>query len=378
MQIHQFNYLDSTVDAIASELSSKQAQLVLAFGHARLFDDPKHYQKLAQMFPNAIIAGCSSGGHALGRALSDEDMSISVITLESSRVKMAVAPITPEGDMDITAKQLIDQLAGDDLKHIFILADGLSTNGSKLVNALVKLVGNTIDITGGLGADGTRFEKTWVMANGPAKPGQIAAIGFYGDRLLSRSGCAAGWNEFGVERIITKSIGNIVYEIDNQPALTLYEKYLGQYAAELPGSAFRFPLSIRANQNQTPVIRTVLGIDREAKSLIFAGDIPEGYLGRLMTAQLEDLIDSAGEIAQQTSSDGKSQGDLLCLVVSCVGRRVLLQQLTEEELEIIQSTLGPHAKLTGFYSYGELGAYGGTGHLCQFHNQTISITALSE
>ena len=354
------------------------AHLVLVFGESALIADPRCYASLKKAFPKAHIVGCSSGGNAQGTTLSENDVVATAVRFDHSTLKIIQADVAPTSNFDELSKDILNQLRGDDLRHVFLLSDGLATNGSKLAQALTQASGGKIGITGGLAGDGTRFQTTWVMADAPARPGLLVAIGFYGKNLAVNTGCVAGWDEFGAERIITKSVGNVVYEIDHKPALALYKEYLGPYADELPGSAFRFPLSVRATQNDLPVIRTVLGINEADQSLTFAGDIPQGYFGRLMKTNLDGLIDSAGVAASAAKEEAAADHDQLCLVVSCVGRRVVLQQLTEEELDIIQDTLGEHAKLVGFYSYGELAPQDEAGMKCQLHNQTISLTTLVE
>jgi hypothetical protein len=191
-----------------------------------------------------------------------------------------------------------------------------------------------------------------------------------------KSGCFAGWEEFGPERIVTKSTGNIVYEIDNQPALSLYKKYLGEQSSELPASGLKFPLSIQANKNELSVIRTLLAVDESKNSLTFAGDVPEGYICKLMRTNLDSLIDHAGMAADAATAMSKDISGL-CLVVSCVGRRLVMGQLIEEELEEVQNKLGPNTLLAGFYSYGELAPFKDLLN-CQLHNQTMTLTTIYE
>jgi hypothetical protein len=225
-----------------------------------------------------------------------------------------------------------------------------------------------------MAGDGTRFGTTYVVAQGQAETGIVAAIGFYGETLRAQSGCSAGWEEFGAERHITHSEGNILYTIDNKPALELYKSYLGEFAADLPGSGLRFPMSVRKNVTSFPLIRTLLAIDEEAQSLTFAGDIPNGDLCRLMKTNMDSLIEHAGLAAEASKVDHDEE--FLVLLVSCVGRRLVLGQLCEEELEIIREILGEKAILTGFYSYGELSEVGES--RCTLHNQTVTLVSIYE
>ena len=350
-----------------------QADLVLAFGDSDYFQSPECHRDLKVRFPQALIVGCSSSGNIQGGDISDGDVVATAVRFERSRVRLSQASGTGSSKCGLRAlaRQLTDALQAPDLRHVVIFSDGLDINGSELAEGLG---GCGVPVSGGLAGDGTRFARTWVMADAPARTGTLAAVGFYGG-LAATTGCFAGWQEFGAERRVTRAEGNVVYTIDNQPALGLYKKFLADQAKDLPGSGLRFPLSIRPTRQARPVIRTLLGVDESAQTLTFAGDVPQDSLCRLMKTNLDDLIESAGLAAAAARHAPGSGG--LCLVVSCVGRRLVLGQLTEEEIDQVRSTLGPETVVTGFYSYGELAPLGSDLH-CQLHNQTMTLTILRE
>lgn len=351
---------------------AEHADLLLVFADAAHFYEAGCYAELRAAFPQAHIVGCSSSGTVMGVTISDEDVVATAVKLERARVRLATADIAPGKGARELGEYLMTQLQADDLRHVFVLSDGLQVNGSELAQGLNQA---GIAVTGGLAGDAARFVQTWVMADAPARSGCIAALGFYGD-LQVKSGCFAGWEDFGADRLVTRSVGNVVYEIDGEPALRLYKKYLGELAAELPASGLRFPISIHAEKTDTTLIRTLLAVDEAAQSLTFAGDVPQGYMCKLMRTNLDSLIDHAGLAAEAAQPDQQdAQG--LCLVVSCVGRRLVMGQLTEEELDIVQSRLGKGTAITGFYSYGELAPFSDILQ-CQLHNQTMTLTTLYE
>ncbi len=351
----------------------RDADLVLVFADAAYFQTPACYHDLKEQFPRAHIAGCSSAGNVRGIRVSDGDIVATAVRFEQSTARMAVAQVTAGQNIQALAGDLMEQLISDDLKHVLVFSDGLMVNGSDLAAGLN---GYGISVTGGLAGDGSRFGKTWVMADAPARSGHVAAIGVYG-KVAVKSGCFAGWQEFGAERKVTKSLGNVVSEIDGLPALALYKKFLGDLAEDLPGSGLRFPLSVRADKHEQPVIRTLLAVDKNQQSLTFAGDVPQGHLCKLMKTNLYNLIENAGMAANAARPLTESTSSGLCLVVSCVGRRLVLGQLTEEELEAVQEKLGRYTAITGFYSYGELAPFGDV-QQCRLHNQTLTLTTIYE
>lgn len=351
---------------------SGHADLVLVFADAAHFHEESCYAELRAAFPQAHIAGCSSSGTVMGVNISDGDVVATAIQLERGRVRLAAADIAPEKSARELGANLMAQLQAEDLRHVFVLSDGLQVNGSELAQGLNQA---GIAVTGGLAGDAARFGRTWVMADAPARSGCVAALGFYGE-LQVKSGCFAGWEDFGADRLVTRSVGNVVYEIDGEPALGLYKKYLGDMAAELPASGLRFPISIHAERADETLIRTLLAVDESEQSLTFAGDVPQGYMCRLMRTNLDSLIDHAGMAAEAAQPDQRDKRGL-CLVVSCVGRRLVMGQLTEEELDIVHGKLGNGTTIAGFYSYGELAPFSDILQ-CRLHNQTMTLTTLYE
>lgn len=351
---------------------SASAQLVLVFSNDAYFQEELCFNELREKFPQAHIVGCSSAGNIAGVGISDGDIIATAVQLEQGSVRIASIDIESGSNAQEIGEQITTELASPELRHIFVLSEGLNVNGSDLALGLNKA---GLPVTGGLAGDDTRFGKTWVMADAPASSDKIVAIGFYGD-LTIKSGCFAGYEEFGAERIVTKSTGNIVYEIDHQPALSLYKKYLGEQASELPASGLRFPLSIQVNKTEMPLIRTLLAVDETSGSLTFAGDVPQGYLCKLMRTDLDLLVENAG-MAAVAAQPESSQESGLCLVVSCVGRRLVMGQLTEEELEEVQEKLGSSTTIAGFYSYGEMAPFRDILQ-CQLHNQTMTLTTIYE
>jgi hypothetical protein len=186
-----------------------------------------------------------------------------------------------------------------------------------------------------------------------------------------------GWSPFGIERIITKSKNNILYELDDKPALTLYKEYLGDYAAELPAAGQYFPLMVRSKDHHRTFIRTIQRVDESQNSLIFSGDVPEGYYSKLMRFTSDNLIEGARQAAKiSLISLGLNNADL-AILVSCAGRKFVLDQITSEEIDAARTVLKMDTMFTGFYSYGEISSPDKNA-ICELHNQTMTITLITE
>ena len=263
------------------------------------------------------------------------------------------------------------------LKHILIFSNGIYVNGSELVRGFHEVAGNKVQISGGLAGDGSNFKNTWVMDGEKPCEKCITAVGLYGDDIIVGCASKGGWDTFGPERTITKAKGNVLYEIDGEPALALYKKYLGERAQELPASALLFPLSIWSKDNhEEKVVRTILSVDEAAQSMTFAGDILEGWKAQLMRANLDRFIDGASKAGKLAQIKIPGKSDILVLAISCVGRRLVLGERSEEEVEITLNNFPKGAKQIGFYSYGEISPNGF--EKCSLHNQTMTLTSFSE
>jgi hypothetical protein len=354
---------------------AKDAALVLFFAAPSALAWVPVYEDLRRMYPKARIAGCSTGGEIAGEDVQDESISAIALCFESSTVQLALEPIADPSQSHAVGEALAASLPVKGLRSVFLLADGLRTNGTALVAGLRTVLPEQVLVTGGLAGDGPDFRQTFVGADCPPAEGLIAAIGFYGERLQIGWGSYGGWERFGPERTITRSSTNVLYELDAEPALSLYKRYLGEEAARLPGSALLFPLTVWPRGEETSaIVRTIIAIDEKAQSLTFAGDVPQGYSAQLMRGHFDELVEGASRAGTQAAQPEKA---CLGLLVSCIGRKLLLGQRVSDEVEAVAAALGPQTITAGFYSYGEIAPHEFTGR-CELHNQTMTVTTISE
>jgi hypothetical protein len=357
--------------------SDETVQLVLFFSSPQILKKNILCEEIKQAYPNAHFCGCSTAGEIAGTQVTDNAFVLTAISFESSRIQGAKVELSQTVDSYRAGQLLAQSLETNGLRHVMVLSDGLYVNGSDLVRGLTENLTPGVSITGGLAGDGERFEETLVCWDGHPQNKTIAAFGLYGDKLRIGYASQGGWDPFGPERLITKSKGNILYELDGKSALELYKLYLGEQAAGLPATGLFFPLSIRTKDSQTSLVRTILSVNEEEQSMTFAGDVPEGSYARLMKANFDRLIDGAIGAARKSYEAISSISPELAILISCVGRKMILKQRTEEEIEGVRDVLGEKTVITGFYSYGELSPFN-QGGICALHNQTMTITVLSE
>jgi hypothetical protein len=328
-------------------------------------------------FPKAHWIGCSTAGEIYGRSLADDSVTVAVLRLERGRLKSAQAPVDEAHSARAAGAELARALAAPDLKGVFLLADGLAVNGSELAKGLADGLPPGLPVSGGLAADGDRFAQTWVIADRAPQTGRIVALGLYGEATGVACNYRGGWDVFGPEREVTHAERNVLYTLDDQPALALYRRYLGERAGELPAAGLLFPLAIRNELDADGLtVRTILGIDEATQSITFAGDIPQGCFVRMMRANRDRLIDGATGAAEGIDPGADSRGERLCIAISCIGRRLVLGQRCEEEIEAVLDTLPSPCRMVGYYSYGELSPL--ASGRCDLHNQTMTLTVLWE
>jgi hypothetical protein len=387
MKVATYSYVNQHLFRLDGDIShgkgaepdKEKVALILGFGVKSILSGEPVYPYLQQEYPLAEIVFCSTSGEIFGNTVADGTLIVTAIEFEKTKVRAASVNIDDFGGdsyaagLDLVSHfELVDQLC-----YIMIISDGRKVNGSELVKGINERIRNKVPVTGGMAGDGYDFRSTLTGLNEIPRSGKIIAIAFYGEHLVVAYGSDGGWETFGPERTVTKSAGNQLFEINYEYALDVYEKYLGPYAADLPGSALLFPLSVRLTEDSEPVVRTILSIDAQSRSMVFAGDVPEGSSIRFMKGNFDKLIDAANQAARQTFHDGAGQGPALALLISSVGRKIILGERVEEEVEAVREVLGKRALLTGFYSHGEISPFADNVK-CELHNQTMTITTFDE
>lgn len=361
--------------ALPTQLDSEKT-LVLAFGASALADQPSPLQELRRAFPRSRTIGCSTAGQIHQDRVSDGGLAVAIARFESVALRTARARIGAAAHSFAAGKDVATQLASPNLRAILVLSEGLGVNGSELVRGINAVTPPSVVVSGGLAGDGEAFRRTWVFDGEGAFQGCVAAVGLYGERVCVTHGSKGGWDIFGVERRVTRSRANVLYELDGKPALALYKKYLGERASGLPATALLFPLAMRVERSSSKqLVRTVLSVNDTEQSLTFAGDVPEGSYVQLMMANFDRLIQGASDAAALANASS-GDGDVLSIAISCVGRRMVLGERVEEELEATLDVLPRRARQVGFYSYGEISPFT-TGH-CDLHNQTMTLTTFGE
>jgi len=327
-------------------------QIAVLFAAPGFFRDKQDIEK-ACTASGLNIVGCSTAGEISADGVSDNSFSIMAIHFDATEVKVADAELKSPDFSRKAGQELGKKLNGPKLSSIFVLSPGLNVNGSEFAKGITESVGKNVIITGGLAGDGTTFGATHTLLNGKVFPDHAVAFGLYGDKVRVQSGSRGGWKPFGPIRRVTKAQSNVLFELDGKPALKLYKEYLGDKAKDLPASGLLYPFAIlrEEDRQETGLIRTILNVDHSAETLTMAGDLPQGSLVRLMHADTDSLVEGAREAAEEANKKER-KGNSAALLVSCVGRKIIMGSDVEEEVEAVISAIGKNSVFAGFYSYG--------------------------
>lgn len=354
-------------------------QLVLGFGSKQHIADSKLRAQVRARYPQADLVFASTAGEIMEGQVLDDSLCTTAMAFAKTTTHVVLSQIQEYPNSFALGCCLFQRLqqADANLRSILLFSDGTLVNGSDMIAGLNAENNGKVSISGGLAGDGPHFESTLVGLNEQVEAGIVVAIGFYGQDLEVYHSSLGGWDEFGRDRVITKSDKNVLYELDGKNALDLYKEYLGPFSAELPGSALLFPISIKTSESDHKLVRTILTIDETHKTMTFAGNMPEGATVRLMKANFDKLTEASAESARQLMHDADKRKLELAILISCVGRKLVLQARTEEEVWAARKILGENTAIAGFYSYGELSPYTPDGR-CELHNQTMTITGFYE
>jgi hypothetical protein len=359
-------------------LAEIEPNLVLVFAAPRFFSVPDFAEQLTAAFPTARRVAVSTAGEISSKGVSEDSAVISAIRFERTPFRVVATDIAGMADSTAAGRRLAEQLQAPDLKAVILLSQGVAVNGSDLIAGVVEVLGRDIPLTGGLAGDYGAFTQTWTLLDETVSDQMMLAIGFYGDAIEFAHGSFGGWQSFGPARRATRVRGNVLYELDGEPALEIYRRYLGEYAKDLPASGLLFPFAILTDDRQeSGLIRTLLSVDESDGSLTLAGDIPpDGFL-KLMHASTEALVDGAEAAAEAARDMLEADGQGLALLVSCIGRKLVMGDRVDEEVEAVGAVFGQGCPLTGFYSNGEISPFIESTD-CKLHNQTMTITYLRE
>ncbi len=342
---------------------------------------------LREALGDVPIVGCGTDGE-IANGLAVDSVSLMVLASNNVRAKSVVVEDLRSGSFEAAA-QAAKALAAPDARVMILLPDGLSCNGTAIIKGAQSILGPDFVIGGGTAGDRGRFVKTHQIHGGRVYSGSLVALMLYGPPSLEVGyGVMSGWQPIGVARVVTRAVGNVVYEIDGKSALEFYKTFLGDRASQLPAIGVEYPFALvdesgRVGQSSTVggeeylLLRAPMNVNHADGSITFAGEIPQGAKVKMTRAKSEAVIDASRAAATRASKQLSGTADAV-MFFSCMARRLVLGRRTSREIEVARETFGLEAPMIGFYTYGEIANCGDVSPTCRFHNETATFLALRE
>ena len=330
------------------------------------------------------VIGATSSGEFIDGHQSEGEIAVLLLDINRDHYSILFEDIGDRSLEKVTAS-LVDNACQKFKDPAFILittlirSDGKLLDGEGMVKFIEKLAGPDITMFGGMAGDDLSFAGTWIFTNEKTTDYGIAALVLNEAKIELHGLAFSGWKPMGVSRIVTKSEGNLIYTIDNHPALEMYLHYLGHEVSSKDDQidffdqvGVHYPFQIE-RENREPKMCNPIGYDREKQALICESDVVQGSRLRFSTPPDFDIIETVISKADELKKDQQAEADAL-LIFSCAGRLSALGPMAQEENEGLHKVW--NAPMVGFYTYGEYGK--GLNGKHEFHSTTCSWVAIKE
>jgi len=363
-----------------------RADLILVFSTVA-YEQNKMLEGVRFISKEIPLVGCSDSGEITTQGPSSKQVAVMAINTDQIKFSIGIGEGATENSFEAGEKvtKEIKNKAKEPLSLFLMFPDGLAENGAAAVRGVQKILGKNFPIMGGSAGDDFKFEKTYEYFNDKVLSGTIVGVGLSGDFSFG-IGVKHGWEPIGLPMKVTKAQGAKLIEVNEKPALTIYEDYFGKKAEGLikepiARMAYTYPLGMSVEGSDELLIRDVVIANKKGE-INCAAEIPQGSEIRLMLGDSDKAIQAAKEAADNARTQLKGLEPKMILVFDCMARNKLLGPRIAEEISAISNVLGKDVPLFGFYTYGEQAPLGGEieSSKCKsvFHNETMTLVALGE
>jgi len=369
----------------ALDQAGGKADLIIVFSTVA-YDQKEILGGVKSISKEIPLVGCSDSGEITTKGPVTQHVAVMALNSDQIEFSLGIGKGTDKDSFRAgkEAAQEVKRKAKGKLSSFIMFLDGLAENGAAAVRGVQAVLGEHFPIMGGSAGDDFLFKKTYEYYNGEVLGNSIVGVGLSG-KFSFGVGVRHGWEPLGLPMKVTKAEGAVLKELDNQPALKIYEDYFGKEAEELikepiARMAYTYPLGMSVEGSPELLIRDVV-IANEKGEITCAAEIPQGSEIRLMLGDPEKAIQAAKEAAEGAVAQLKGVKPKVVFVFNCMARYKLLGPRIGEEITAIQNVLGKEVPLIGFYTYGEqapLGGVLGPGCRSVFHNETMTLMVLGE
>ena len=323
------------------------------------------------------IIGCTTDGEISSDGFRTDSAVLGGIV--SDQIDFHLASVKDLGQDCERAGITLAAKLPENVNYIQLFSDGLTGNGCAILRGLESVLDKTIPVCGGTAGDAGRFRRTWQFAGNRVFSNGAVAIGFSGNFQVG-TGASSGWSPIGLAKKVTRSVDNILYELNGEPALNVYERALGKHASKLPAVGVEYPLGLvtergAEGEKDYLLLRATMSVNRKEGAISLAGEIPEGSTVHICCGDSASLLEAAKKAGRLALADLEGRRPVMIFIYSCMARRLILGRQVEEEINCIREAVGPDLPVLGFYTYGEYGRIkkGGPNRL---QNETVTVSVI--
>jgi hypothetical protein len=335
---------------------------------------------ICDILENAGVAifGATSNGGFIDDEVEMGTAAIMLLDINPSYFKIYFEEY-PEKNYREVAATIAKKALIDFQKPSFLMAGShMETDAEQLLYGFQDIIGNEVNIYGGMAGDDFSFTNQFVFTNGIESKRGIVALAIDENKIKIKGRAICGWKAVGTERTVTKSEGNHVYTVDDIPVLDLTAKYGGLENISPDNGSFsieiaaQFPLQLQRPSGD-PVMRPGLQVDWTDHSFYCSGSVPQGSKVRFSLPPDFDVIEKVIHGCEDLKATEMEEADAL-IIFSCAGRFVTLGPLIGEEIEGMRKVWD--VPMVGMFSNAELARANG-GNL-EMHNLTTCCVVLKE
>jgi hypothetical protein len=327
---------------------------------------------------NIAIFGATTNGEFIDEELGKESIVILLLDMKKECFYIFLEEYPNKNYREVT-QGIAKKSLGIFRKPSFLIAgSNMETDAEELLFGFADVVGEDVNVFGGMAGDDYNFKEQFVFTNNRASNRGIVALVLDEEKIDIKGVATCGWKAVGTEKTVTKSEGNHVYTVDNVPVLDLTKKYGGldellpeneMQAIEI---ATNFPLQLQRLKGD-PVMRPGLLVDWNDGSFYCSGTVPQGSNVRFSLPPDFDVMDKVISGVQKLKENEMPEADAV-VVFSCAGRILSLGPLMSQEIEGVKNVW--NVPMVGIFSNAEL-ARATNGNL-EMHNLTTCCVVLKE
>lgn len=368
---------------------AEKPDFIIAFASVG-FDQQELTRGIREVSGKVPIIGCTDAGEITNEGPSQKSVGVMAITSDQIVFTTGLGKDIKAGARmagQAVARE-VKERAPAELRAFIMLPDVLTGNGADVVRGVLDVLGLHFPVVGGAAGDDFLFQKTYQYRDDEVTSGAVAGVGLSG-KFSMGIGVRHGWMPIGTPMKVTKSEGAVVHELDNRPAVSIYEDYFGEKAADLKKEplarmAITYPLGIKVPDLDEYLIRDPITVDDKG-AITCAAEIPQGSEIRLMIGSKEKAVEAAEDAARKLMKEftiDKSEPKFV-LMFNCIAREKLFGQKANDEIQAVMKIIGKDVPLLGFYTYGEQAPMGGeirdTEKInTRFYNETVVMFAVGE